>query len=75
MGTVVLGFEDYMRACTTAEPHLSSVPENTACYIDTSGHAEGGHCYGYLALRARFNRADVSVARVVDDDGMTLHAW
>ena len=41
VGTVGLGFEDYMRACTTSELHLLSVPENTACYIDTSGHAEG----------------------------------
>ena len=41
MGNVGLGFEDYMWACTIAELHLLSVPENTACYIGTSGHAEG----------------------------------
>ena len=41
MGTLGLRFEDYMWARTTAEPHLSSVPENTACYIGTSEHAEG----------------------------------
>ena len=40
MGNVGLGFKDYMRACTIAELHLSSVPENTACYIGTSEHAE-----------------------------------
>ena len=41
VGTVGLGFEDYMRARTIAELHLLSVPENTACYIGTSGHAKG----------------------------------
>ena len=41
MGTVGLGLEDYMWARAIAELHLSSVPENTACYIGTSEHTEG----------------------------------
>ena len=41
MGNVGLGFENYMQAHTVPELHLSSVPENTACYIGMSEHAEG----------------------------------
>ena len=41
MHNIGLGFENYMRAHTIAELHLSSAPGNTACYIGISEHAEG----------------------------------